>query len=304
MTTSIKKSRSTELLAKNIYKMIYDKGYEPGSHLPESYFAEQLKVSRTPVRSAFQFLAESGCLRKEPNKGFFLIRAEKSSPLYQEAVLHQGEGSLPQICFTIARDYLRGQLSATFTDADIAKQYNTTRSVAQTATTAMEAEGWIRRLIGYGWEFNDFLTSRETYDQCFRYRILIEPTALLEPTYSVDLTLFRQLRLMQEQRLKDGAEKQSDGEMYKRGSYFHESIVACSNNNFLFEGIKRANRLRRLIEYNIYSHRESSKVECEEHIHILDIIESGNLRDASKYLTRHLERARDEKIAIIEKFLP
>ena len=48
-------------------------GYRPGEHLVEARIAEQLKVSRGPVREAFKLLRAEGLLEEEPRRGTFVV---------------------------------------------------------------------------------------------------------------------------------------------------------------------------------------------------------------------------------------
>ncbi|MFJ3214099.1 GntR family transcriptional regulator [Streptomyces flaveolus] len=46
--------------------------YPPGAHLTEAALCAELRVSRTPVRTALRQLGEEGLIRVEPNKGAFV----------------------------------------------------------------------------------------------------------------------------------------------------------------------------------------------------------------------------------------
>jgi len=51
--------------------------------------------------------------------------------------------------------------------------------------------------------------------------------------------------------LDNSLERFSRADLFKINSELHETIVACSRNEFFLDSIKRINRLRRLIEYRV-----------------------------------------------------
>lgn len=55
---------------------IFDGGFPPGTHLMELPLAQDLGVSRTPVRDALTRLADEGLLVYQPNRGFVVRRFE------------------------------------------------------------------------------------------------------------------------------------------------------------------------------------------------------------------------------------
>ena len=91
------------------------------------------------------------------------------------------------------------------------------------------------------------LTSGETYDQAYRFRILIESAALQEPGFKVDEAALRKC-LVEQQALIDGAvEWASPAQLFDANTRLHETIAGFSGNMFIVESLKRINRLRRLM---------------------------------------------------------
>jgi GntR family transcriptional regulator of gluconate operon len=71
----LKPARSlAEDAAELIRETILDGGFSPGQHLVESKIAEQLSISRGPVREAFRLLCAEGLLVDEPRRGTFVVR--------------------------------------------------------------------------------------------------------------------------------------------------------------------------------------------------------------------------------------
>ncbi|MGO4427178.1 GntR family transcriptional regulator, partial [Streptomyces sp. MCAF7] len=64
----------TTSMATRLVDLIRRSGLEEGAHVTEQWAADELEVSRTPVRKAMVFLAEVGILDRIQNRGFFLAR--------------------------------------------------------------------------------------------------------------------------------------------------------------------------------------------------------------------------------------
>ncbi|WP_286934280.1 MULTISPECIES: GntR family transcriptional regulator [Aminobacterium] len=68
---------SVDYVYKELRRKIMNKEFKPGQHLPEIAIAEQLHVSRTPVREAFRRLANEGLINMIPNEGASLVDPSK-----------------------------------------------------------------------------------------------------------------------------------------------------------------------------------------------------------------------------------
>ncbi|MEF7615845.1 phosphonate utilization associated transcriptional regulator [Aquincola sp. MAHUQ-54] len=60
------------LVQAEVERLILEGRLEPGAKLTEATLAEQLGVSRGPVREAFRMLEEAGLVRTEKNRGVFV----------------------------------------------------------------------------------------------------------------------------------------------------------------------------------------------------------------------------------------
>jgi DNA-binding GntR family transcriptional regulator len=67
--------------ADRIRETILSGGFAPGEHLVEARIAQQLNVSRGPVREAFKLLRSEGLVEEEPRRGTFVVRLEASDVL-------------------------------------------------------------------------------------------------------------------------------------------------------------------------------------------------------------------------------
>lgn len=161
MTTSTKdkKQDSTLLLASKVLSEIAKEGLAIGAHVKEVEFSNRLKVSRTPIRNAFAHLEKEGFLVKRPNQGYFLAESADSKSLSELEILSPEASTLSPLCYLIGQDYLSGKLTKSFTENELMARYEKSRKIIQEALITMEKEGWMSRSLGYGWEFNEFISS-------------------------------------------------------------------------------------------------------------------------------------------------
>ena len=288
----------TARLAAQIIERARHLGLPADSHLTEQELADAFQVSRTPVRLALGALADMGLVERRPNRGFFLRAAGPGEGLGAVPPTPDGADEDP-LYFRMAEDRLTGKLDAKVEEAEVARRYGASRARIARLLARMAQEGWVGRLPGHGWAFQPLLTSPESYDQGYRYRMLIEPAAVLEPGYAVDPAAFGQARAQQRAMLEGGIGRWSRSETFTVNSGFHEVIVAGSGNLFLLEGLRRVNRLRRLLEYRTHMFKDRLVQECRDHLLLLDMIEAGRRAEAATFLHEHLNRARLAKAAMV-----
>jgi DNA-binding GntR family transcriptional regulator len=60
--------------ADRIREQILNGGFRQGEHLVETRIAQELHISRGPVREAFKLLRAEGLLQEEPRRGSFVVR--------------------------------------------------------------------------------------------------------------------------------------------------------------------------------------------------------------------------------------
>lgn len=261
-----------------------------GAHLTERGVGDALKVSRTPARAALKFLADLGFVKKSAQRGYFLAKAADQLPGPEP------ETSEDRSYLQIAEDRLDGQLPPRVTEAELMRRYGISRTKLVPILTRIRHEGWIDRLPGQGWEFQGLLESVQTYEQGHRFRMAMEPAALLEPGYHLPPQVCADLRARQRTMLDGGILQFTRIELFEIGSSFHEAIVGGARNPFYTDALRRINRLRRLFEYRSKLDRARLVQECRDHLRLLDLIEKGRLSAAAKFLRRHLSRSLRPKL--------
>ena len=264
-------------------------------HLPEQALADTFRVSRAPIRAALEALAAAGVVRRERNRGFFLEKnSEELDPPAADADAAADDAD-DEPYLAVAADRLEGVLPERITENELMRRYDLTRNRAVAILGRIAQEGWAERLPGRGWAFLPVLTSREAYDMGYRFRATIETAAILEPTFRVDADSLARLRREQRDLLDGAAQTLSRARLFQRNSEFHETIVGWSGNPFFLDGLRRVNKVRRLLEYRLAVDRSRLARQCTEHLELLDLLEGGELATAAAYLRVHLEGARRVK---------
>lgn len=268
-----------------------------GRHMPEQALAAHFRVSRAPVRAALRMLAELGIVRLEPNRGFFLV---KSGDDLAGAALGLAPDEEDEPYMAIAADRLAGTLPERVSESELMRRYGLSRGQALKILNRVSAEGWAERLPGHGWAFLPVLTSREAYDQGYRFRAAMEPAAVLEPTFRVDPAMARAAREQQGALLDGAAMRLTRVQLFQINAGFHEMIVGWSGNPFFLDGLRRVNRVRRLIEYRITIDRSRLGRQCREHLRILDLLDGGDMPGAAAFLREHIDGARRIKTPALD----
>ncbi|MGY0055617.1 FCD domain-containing protein [Streptomyces sp. LZ34] len=135
----------------------------------------------------------------------------------------------------------------------------------------------------------------DRYEDSYRFRLTIEPAAILEPGFVLDRHALESVRA-QQQRLVDGdIWTIGNAQLYDLNSRFHEVVMGFSHNSFFIDALRRIDRLRRLIEYRRSLKRDRALVRCAEHVRIADLLLAGKHAEASEYLREHLTTVSKEK---------
>jgi DNA-binding GntR family transcriptional regulator len=284
-------------IAQQIVDYLCRHDFEVGQRVTEQSLADELGVSRSPIRKALQLLEQLGGLGSNPNRGFFVAQALEQ--LRGIALPTDGESD-EAVYMRIADDRLGGRLPDDVAESDLMARYAMSRLQIQRVLNRMGREGMIERKPGRGWSFRQVLNTVESHRESYRFRMIIEPAAILEPTFRVDKAAFARARREQLLLLDGGIEKWPASELFRVGAEFHETIVGCANNRFLLDALRNVNQLRRVIEY--HSHFGSVKEraarlhrQCEEHLNLLDLLEAGERMEASHALRQHLDVVRSIK---------
>lgn len=280
-------------LAMQIVEMIRREDYPVGHRLTEQALCDELGVSRSPVRKALQYLAATGAVTSEPHRGFQVAKMPSELGHLDLAV---DQASEQAVYLQIANDRIHGLLPDEIAETDLMIRYGLTRLQVQRVLNRMARESMIDRKPGRGWIFRPLLSTVESHRESYRFRMIIEPAAMLEPGYQVDLAELEKCRREQLELLDGGIEKCTPAELFRAGVHFHETMIAGAGNRFLLDSLRTINQMRRVVEYGTRLDRSRLHRQCEEHLMLIDLLVKGERMEASQFLRQHLNTARITKI--------
>lgn len=278
-------------ISARLLDLVRQEGLAIGDHLPAQWLADQLQVSRTPINDALAFLHDKGVLRREKNRGYFLVKSvDVANPAMRKKLGLAESDAITRAYFAMADDLLKGELPETVSEVLLKTRYELTTSQLQSVLHRIAQEGWAQKKTGYGWSFSDMLTTPDSLLQSYRLRMALEPAALMEPGYRLDPKVIEKCRAAEHHLLDGGIETDTPDQLHERGVRFHESLIEASGNPFFIDTIRRVNRVRRLMSYRSMQDRQRYKEHCQQHLHLLDLLEAGRNEEAADTMREHLSR--------------
>ncbi|WP_299410928.1 GntR family transcriptional regulator [uncultured Roseobacter sp.] len=268
---------------------------EAGQHLGAQLLADRYGVSRTPIREAMNMLEADGFLVRQENRGYFVADTD---PETLTEVLDQQPESLNDAYHRLAEDWLTGRLPEEVTEQFLRQHYSWSKAWANDILVRAAREGWIERKEGYGWRFLAVANTPEAFDEIYRFRMAIEPAAMLEPSFELDRKILTEQRRIQEGMLEMDFSAVPAESLLENGALFHEELIKLSGNPYFLMALQRVNRMRRLMEYRAEVNHERLVEQCTEHLEILELLEAGNTVDASYRMRQHLSGALKRKSPI------
>lgn len=292
----MKSSDLSERIARELQEDIATGTLTPATHIKAQALAERFGVSRTPVREALELLQQKGLVEQKPNRGFFVDpeatkRVERPQP---DVTMEVSDYQM------LANDWMRGRLPAEVTIQLLQDRYKLTKSRLTDLLARAGREGWAEQKPGYGWRLLPVVSTPQAFDQIYRFRMVIEPAALLEPGFRLDRQVVAELRQTQQNMLDRDIDVASPERLIATGAHFHESIIRMSHNPFFHMALERVNRMRRLMEYRARFDRTRFIRQCTEHLQILDALETGDMLESSFMMRHHLAGALKEKAPVAQ----
>ncbi|MEM7222555.1 MAG: GntR family transcriptional regulator [Pseudomonadota bacterium] len=286
--TASRAEAQAEPLQVRLLHYVKEQNLPRGAHLKEQTLANAMGVSRTPIRKALALLEEAGVVESRPHRGFVLLAP--ASGLMPAAV------ELPvtddrQLFDRIALDRLNGSLNETFSDDEIVSRYAVSRRMALRVLTELRDENIVAAVAAGRFRFNETLATAESSDASYAFRLCLEPQIPLLNGFSPSADAIRRCRSEHLQFLDMDQSQRTNRLAYRLDADFHEMLAEASRNQFFYAAIVQQNRLRQLLEYRDYNNQARVLVWCQEHLEILDAVESGNRKLTSRKLRQHLLNA-------------
>lgn len=264
-----------------------DSGLQRGDALNQLALAKQFGVSRTPVRAALARLSDLGVVDLA---GGSVRIADLEAALDVDTA--DNPDPVETLMAAIARDRHEGRIAEEASESDLMRRYEQSRTEVVEALRRMGDLGLVRRKPGFGWRFEaqmDAAAKRESY----RFRLLIEPAALLEPSYRADPDWLARSRT-QHQRYRERRWRPEHAiGFFEMNAEFHRQLVAFSGNRWMVQAIEQQNALRRLRNWSWRLDDDRVAQSCDDHLAVLEALIADDLSSASTALRRHIETTMD-----------
>lgn len=278
-------TRLQQEIAERILQLARDDALAAGAWLNENATARRLGVSRTPVRAALDHLAEQGVVRRHLNKGIEILKL----PAAGDSVLPPEEIDLAMI--RLAHERENGLLPDEVSELEVMRRYELGRPEAQKLLARLADLDMVERKPGYGWRFLHEPRDQRLREESYRFRLIIEPLAMLEPGFHLDPGWIAEMRARHAETLRQPWRESSSVAFYEMNADFHEGLAAATGNRYFHSAVRRQNQLRRLSNYDWDHGFERVQVNCTEHLGMLDHLDAGENEVASALMRSHLLRA-------------
>jgi DNA-binding GntR family transcriptional regulator len=279
-------------LARNILALLRERGAAAGDRLSRVALAEALGVSRTPVNGAVALLEDLGIVAIEGRAVRILDLARDASSLDSAG----DETGMARLLVGISRARRDGTLTDEVSERHLAQMFGAGRTTVAHALRQLAEAGVVTRNRGHGWRFTPGLATEEDRAASYRFRMLIEPAALLEPGFALPPGFEARMRA-EHTRFLDRPWKADDAvAFFETNAAFHVGLAEASGNRFFGPAIAQQNRLRMLNNYAWLVGLERVEVSVREHLAILDALAAGDREKAAELMRRHLTGAAALKI--------
>ncbi|TRX75947.1 GntR family transcriptional regulator [Pseudomonas mangiferae] len=269
-------------LASQILSAIQSGEFAAGRHLKEVELASRFGVSRSPIRGALAYLASRSLIEPLPQQGYGVPRQLRTQRLPTRLPLSEDE----ELYRRLLGDRMARRLPDQIMESDVLRRYGVGKATLRRCLLRLSEEGVIQRRHGHGWLFLPTLNTPQKRYESYRYRMLVEPAALLEDSFGLCGDRLRQCR----QRHLDLLAALPDGSgFFAANSEFHELLAASSGNSYILQAVRQQNRLLHLSESLRHPNPEDVRLSCREHLAILDALEQGENEWAATLMHRHLE---------------
>lgn len=292
-TPSVTRPRPNHLdLARRILDLARERGLRSGDRLPEQALARECNVSRTPVRAALRLLAEQGVAVHAPDRGYRLaggvsLASSLSAPLPDPAET--------ELAGRIIRDRAARRLDEAVTVGEVVRRYRSDRRTVLKALGTLAEEGLVSRAPGQSWVFAHLPDNPESQSDSIDFRLILEPAALTEPGFALDHDRAAALRREMVAFLAEPDDRLDAGRFKRLDLAFHLLIARGAANRFLSEALVAHHRLRELpgatARVNIVRLRHA----MQEHLQIIDHLETGQFAVAADLLRVHLRLSRSQR---------
>lgn len=300
-TTPEKKPRTNHLeLARRILEHTHETGLVAGDPVAEQALARTFQVSRTLIRGALKVLLEENLLSHEAGKGYRLLAAPDGQAF--NTALPQAEEE--ELATSVLRDRMAGRLGDSISISELMRRYDIGRPAAQKALLQLSESQAIERGPGQSWLFRPSLNSLAALEESLKFRLILEPEALLSPHFNADPQRLALLRSAMQTLLSRPVEDFDIQQFRELDISFHELIGQSCGNRFIGDALLQHQSLRRLPNLlpTVSVHRLQEAL--REHLQIIAHIERGQLEIAADLMRLHLRLSAAQRPQTANRGIP
>ncbi|MBR0557500.1 GntR family transcriptional regulator [Ciceribacter sp. L1K23] len=288
-------------LAQKVLDIAIERGMSPGERLAEQAIASLCNVSRTPVRKAFQILADRGLLTADSEGGYVLAADPVAITRLDDAEGREAEADLSG---AILRDLAAGRIPEIQTVAALQRRYAVSRLAVQNALIKLSEDNLAERGAGQQWVLKQFAVSAEAAVKSYEYRLVMEPMALTLPDFKRDTSALMSLR--QSMLLLKGMDEFNfDRRLFERTDLdFHMLVARGCGNPFVAEALASHHRRRRALPQVVHINNYRLMQSNIEHMQILEQIERGQMELAANLMRVHIQLSQTQKPRIAGRGVP
>jgi len=271
-----------------------------GDPVAEQALARTFQVSRTLIRGALKVLLEENLLSHEAGKGYRLL-ASPAGPAFN-AALPQAEEE--ELAASVLRDRMAGRLGDSISISELMRRYDIGRPAAQKALQQLSENQAIERGPGQSWLFRPSLNSLAALEESLKFRLILEPEALLSPSFNADPQRLALLRSATQSLLARPVEDFDIQQFRELDISFHELLAQSCGNRFISDALLQHQGLRRLPNLlpSVSVHRLQEAL--REHLQIIAQIERGQMEIAADLLRLHLRLSAAQRPQTANRGIP
>ncbi|MGL1921473.1 MAG: GntR family transcriptional regulator [Hyphomicrobiales bacterium] len=286
--SNIETTSPQDNLALQVIELLCNSPLNKGDRVIETKIADNLQISRTPVRKVLALLAQNGVLAPRAKGGFIL--AVNKSELSQIQTEQTSDGD-DKLFLDIARDRNKGSLPKEVSESDLMRRYEVSRAVVQRVMNKLQRLAIAERKLGKGWIFQPTIDDSDARRESYEFRIILETGILQHPNFKLSPEWVKSTRDAHEEILQAIWKESMSIQLFEMNAKFHLGLAHASQNRYLVSAVEQQNHLRQFLNYDwIYGH-ERVVTSCQEHLDILTSLEQGNIEFASALLRQHLKTA-------------
>lgn len=271
---------------------IFSQDVQPGERINEAEIAEQLRVSRTPVRKVLWQLQTMGIVDYEQDRGF---RLAKHAPMDTED--SKSNGLLDE---RVMRDMALGGLSETISERALMQRYGVPRGILISTLRRLMRDQLVEPSVGRGWIFAD--VGPVALANGYRFRQIVEPATILADPYEINIEAFEALDRDHAAAI-DSLDRIDRRRLFDLDARFHRLVALGAKTTHLADAIERQNNIRRVNEYIGFVRLDRIRESMLEHRKIIGALIKGERQLAAALMRIHLQISRDETFEHMEEDL-